>query len=426
MSMHTNGPEVVVVGAGLAGLTAGALAARAGARTTVLEAHQPGGRAQTEDHRGFGLNRGAHALYLGGAAHRILGELGFDPPGGTPLYGGAVLWRDGRAERLPAGVGSFLRTGALDRGSKVQVPRVATAIARLDPATVADRTYAELLDSWRIPADLRIVLDVFTRTASFTSALDQLSADAGVVQLRAAVRGVRYLDGGWQRLVDGLRQAVVAAGGSVVAGAPVSGLERAGGRWIVGTGDREVSADAGVLAAGGPAATASLLPEQPDWVLGPDVEVACLDIGITDTHPVRHTVVMSADDPLFLSTHAPPTDLAPAGHRLITMMRYLRPGERPPADQLRAELWGLAARAGIAPDDTVMQRYLHRMTACASMPVPATGGLAGRPGVAVDGHEGLFVAGDWVGPEGVLADAAMASAAAAARAAVAHRAPAVA
>ena len=51
----------------------------------------------------------------------------------------------------------------------------------------------------------------------------------------------------------------------------------------------------------------------------------------------------------------------------------------------------------------------------------AGGGLAGRPGVAVPDRPGTFVAGDWVGPEGHLADAVLASARAAALAAVAHR-----
>lgn len=36
-------------------------------------------------------------------------------------------------------------------------------------------------------------------------------------------------------------------------------------------------------------------------------------------------------------------------------------------------------------------------------------GLAGRPGVAVQGADGIYVAGDWVGQSGWLADAAMAS-----------------
>jgi hypothetical protein len=37
----------------------------------------------------------------------------------------------------------------------------------------------------------------------------------------------------------------------------------------------------------------------------------------------------------------------------------------------------------------------------------ARGGLAGRPGPAVPGEPRLFVAGDWVGPEGLLADASL-------------------
>ncbi|WP_218015125.1 hypothetical protein, partial [Lactococcus garvieae] len=55
-----------------------------------------------------------------------------------------------------------------------------------------------------------------------------------------------------------------------------------------------------------------------------------------------------------------------------------------------------------------------------AIPVATSGGLAGRPPVAVPDRPGAFVAGDWVGPEGHLADASLASAEAAARAAVAH------
>ena len=40
-------------------------------------------------------------------------------------------------------------------------------------------------------------------------------------------------------------------------------------------------------------------------------------------------------------------------------------------------------------------------------------GLAGRPTVAIEEHPGAFLAGDWVGPEGLLLDAVAASAVAA-------------
>ena len=62
----------MVIGAGLAGLTAATTAARAGRRVVVVEAHTEGGRARTDERRGYRFNQGAHALYKSGEAWRIL------------------------------------------------------------------------------------------------------------------------------------------------------------------------------------------------------------------------------------------------------------------------------------------------------------------------------------------------------------------
>lgn len=83
--------EVVVVGGGLAGLTASLLLARGGKRVCLVErAPQLGGRAITQRQDGYALNLGPHALYRGGHAMRILRKLGitpredWPPPGATP------------------------------------------------------------------------------------------------------------------------------------------------------------------------------------------------------------------------------------------------------------------------------------------------------------------------------------------------------
>jgi hypothetical protein len=52
------------------------------------------------------------------------------------------------------------------------------------------------------------------------------------------------------------------------------------------------------------------------------------------------------------------------------------------------------------------------------MPRACTGSLAGRPTVTATGVARVFAAGDWIGPEGLLADAALASGQAAALAAL--------
>jgi phytoene dehydrogenase-like protein len=60
------------------------------------------------------------------------------------------------------------------------------------------------------------------------------------------------------------------------------------------------------------------------------------------------------------------------------------------------------------------------MTVSHALVTAAQDGTGGRPGPEVPGIPGLFVAGDWVGPSGILADAALASAEAAARMIVAE------
>jgi hypothetical protein len=104
----------------------------------------------------------------------------------------------------------------------------------------------------------------------------------------------------------------------------------------------------------------------------------------------------------------------------MALAEYLGPGVEPSSDRLEA----FAATIGIDDDAIVTRRYLHRMVACSAIATADAGGLAGRPAVDEPGRladrPDVFVAGDWVGPEGHLADAVFASARAAALAAVHH------
>jgi phytoene dehydrogenase-like protein len=70
--------DVVIIGAGLAGLAAAAAAARAGPGVIILDARSPGGRARTDAQDGFRFNRGPHALFRSSA--RVLARLGSSPP----------------------------------------------------------------------------------------------------------------------------------------------------------------------------------------------------------------------------------------------------------------------------------------------------------------------------------------------------------
>jgi hypothetical protein len=108
--------------------------------------------------------------------------------------------------------------------------------------------------------------------------------------------------------------------------------------------------------------------------------------------------------------------MCPPGRASVSLAQYLGPDDEPDRGRLEA----FARDARIAPGDIVDERYLHRMTTVSAIATAASGGLAGRPPVAVPDHDGVFVVGDWVGPTGHLADAVLASARAAADAAIAH------
>src|SRR5262249_19043383 len=146
--------------------------------------------------------------------------------------------------------------------------------------------------------------------------------------------------------------------------------------------------------------------------------VSCLDLGLSA--PPRHRIVFGIDQALYFSTHCPPADLAPEGHALVSLLRYLPPGDAATADEDRAALSTHATVAGVEPQQIVMQRFLGGMTAMTAPPTPAAGGVAGRPAVAVSDRPGAFVAGDWVGPVGLLSDASIASAVAAGQRAAQH------
>jgi phytoene dehydrogenase-like protein len=379
---------VVVIGAGLAGLTAAATAARAGKPVVVVEAHAGGGRARTDERGGYRFNQGPHALYRGGEAWRILRELGVTHRGHMPPPGGARLARDGK--RVPlygASMGSL-------------VGRLLTA----SPARWAGRSAAEWADSLGGSPIVSDLARTFIRVSTYVADLDNMPADLAISQLKMGlVWGVSYLDGGWATLVAGLLSAASAAGASVRTHEAAIGISAVPGGWEVAVGCGEVlPASAVVIAAGSPATARKLLPVDPGWPeFGPPVTAACLDLGLRGHQPA---LMFGVDEPLYLSRHGPPGNLAPRGGSLGHVMRY---GARD-ARLDRAELRGFAGLAGIIDDDIVEERFLADMVVTHLLPSPEQG-LAGRPDVTSTGAVNLYLAGDWVGPTGWLADAAMTS-----------------
>jgi len=422
------GFEVIVVGGGLAGLTAATYLGRAGKRVLLVEKSPDlGGRGASRQSDGFCFNHGPHALYAAGAGVSVLAELGVGFRGAKPGVAGGYAIFAGKKQTLPGGFVSLLSTGLFGIAEKLEVARLLASVARIDPQPWERRTVREWVNETVSRPRVRAFLSALVRLTSYANADDAMSAGAAIRQVKQAVTAsVYYIDGGWQSLVDGLAASATKAGATIRNGVRVDQLILDDGVGGVVTSDGErITAQAVVLTT--PPAVASALAGPltrglADFADGAmPLRAACLDLALSRLPAPSASFALGIDAPLYFSVHSAVAKLAPAGGALIHAAKYLRPSDDPAQRGVREELEALVDlmqpgwRAAL-----VSARFLPRMTVVEAAPLAAGGGLGGRPSVDVAEVPGLYLAGDWAGEEGLLADASFASARKAARACIEH------
>ena len=402
--------EVVIVGGGLCGLTAATLLARAGKRVCLVErSAQLGGRAITRHQDGYSLNLGPHALYRGGHAFRILRGLGLTPRGGLATTRG-LAGLGTELHRIPTGPGALLTTRLLSASSKMDAMRVLTTLPLTSPRNLEGKT----VSAWLAPLapDLRQLLLTFLRLSTYANAPERQDAGAALRQLNMAVRsGTLYLDDGWQSLVTSLTSVAKEAGVSFRTGSVTRILHdhRVQGIMLA-TGETIPAGN--VLLTLPPAQCARLLDEEAGAPLRRwserlvPVKAACMDLALRKLPQPKSCLALGIDLPWYVSVHSASARLAPPGGAVLHAAWYLDPADEGPAARHEGALE--AALDRLQPGwraEVVQRRFMPNLTVTHALDTPD-----GRPEADAAGIAGLYLAGDWVGPDGMLADAAMASA----------------
>jgi len=430
-------PEVIVIGGGVAGLAAASFIAKEGRRVSVFEqSHALGGRAQTKEQNGFYLNIGPHALYRGGRGIEVLRELGVEPKGRVPSVSGSFAVKNKIKHTFPAGTVSLFTTSLFGLSAKLEAARFLASIARIDCELLMNVSVSEWLDRTFAHNEVKEFILAAFRVATYTNAPDLMSAGTALAQLQKAFdKSVLYLDEGWQTIVDGLRDVANKAGASIHTAVRIDAVTReadgrvSGVRLSDGTNIRTSA----VLIASNPATAVSLVENGSDTSLSKwaeravPVRAACLDVALSRLPKEKATFALGIDRPLYLSVHSASARLAPEGSALIQTAKYLTPDHPDSAEDVERELENLLDLVQPGWRELVVySRFLPDMTVVNSLPLAALGGTNGRPEPEVIDVPGLFIAGDWVGNEGMLVDASLSSARKAARSIASSKAAAVA
>jgi hypothetical protein len=428
--------DIVVLGAGIAGLTAAIYLAREGRSVTVFEQSSTvGGRSRTLYTNGFYFNQGPHALYLSGAGAKILEEIGISYTGKPPPMS-QYLVKDNVMYPQIGGLRSLLTTKLL-KGiqSKIEAIGFFTSLKKMDFTKIQHITLQHWLNKNIKSIELAELIATLCRVATYANDPDTQSAGAALGQLQlAASAGVLYLDYGWQTIVNGLMAEAQKAKVKIITGKRIVNIKELGeeqskkqtelnfsdSRLHILLSDGNTVISSKLIIAASPNVVYDLFKDKKIQVVS-DIHIkeiepvmaSCLDIALSSLPHSDRPVAFAIDKPLYLSVHSMTAKLTLGKNNgeLVHVMKYHSAFERPDPENDRLELEHFLDIVQPGWRKVVLKkRFLPNMIVYNALVTAAQGGLKGRPNIKLQNLENVYIVGDWIGQEGLLADASFASA----------------
>ena len=212
--------DTIIVGGGLAGLSAAALLAKRGKKILLLERGNLGGRAVTLNIKDFKFNFGAHAIYGRDSSvlRKFENELGI-----------RIGWRDFNPTKakydlgtiltdVPANVLGLFRTKVMGNASKI---KFTFEVIKTFIGTEKGHPHISIkkwMEDRKLDEEVKEMMLTLASSNFFTREPDNIPSDvffAYYKRLFTTNKPVAYIEGGWQALIDEFVRVIEENGGEI-------------------------------------------------------------------------------------------------------------------------------------------------------------------------------------------------------------------
>jgi len=390
--------EVVVVGGGLAGLSAAFEAARRGHFVTVLEESGTiGGRGTSTEHKGRPLNSGPHLLFRGGPLHVLITKVSKLAVRGRRLNSQHFFRRDGGQWKQLAISSSAIRGAKVSAQSKLTLLKLRRSLkkgARKSP----DATFESWINSQ--PSDVRDELRVWGRMSTWLGPEKGGSMEFHASRALHALwnRGMLDSDLGWADIVGRILAGLDRLGVELRSQAKISKITLNKSREVTGViieGGRIIKADFVILAL--PEKQATKILEE-SKIKSPPGERTPLDSTLLDLvlegRFLRDGMMYDQQNDVFFLTR-----FDDDSQKFSTIVSAMALGDQ--NTRLDRIEKSLDETASGWREQVTLRRQTNNITLSSALP------NCSRPSVDHFSQNHLLLAGDWIDSEFWLSDGAV-------------------
>lgn len=405
--------DIVIIGGGLAGYVAANYLAKSKLSILLLEkGNKSGGRARTNIVNHHYFNFGPHALYKKGKATSILEELDIKLSGKSPKLD-CCLIENNQSYHAPFTPLTLFSTRFLKGKERLEWATVLLKLMSTESEVLTPYTFENWVKQTTQSEKVQSLLFLLTKLTTYCRAPERVSAKVVVSQLKLVMKGVLYLDGGWQTIIDQLHNKAVIGGITIQTHTTVKEihpLERENFQLILSS-DEAINSRY-VLSTVGPKELSQMIvknepsPQIDAFNHIPSIQGASLDVALTHLPNPNLLFAMGITEPYYYSVHSHYARLSKdENSTVLHVFKYFHPDEQIDTKLVKNELQNFLEK--IQPGwkkHEIASRFIPKITVNQRLPQIDDEKRFLRSETDI---QGLYIAGDWTSSDHILADAAV-------------------